>query len=75
MRFATKYIIDEADPINDHTRNFKVRAKNEPEWVAREVWYDGEHAWCSSCSGPLAAMSRSCKHAAAVKRYIKIHSY
>lgn len=33
-----------------------------------QVWYTDGVARCVECSGPLVAMSRSCKHARAVKR-------
>jgi hypothetical protein len=67
-----KYIIVEKEPIaRNGNRVFSVRRDTSPEWKTTEVWWDGDQAWCNRCSGPLVAMSRSCKHSTAVKRYVK----
>ncbi len=68
------YVIEERDSFDGKTRVFGIRTKKQQDWQQTEVWWDGEQAWCGSCSGPLSAMKRSCKHAAAVKRFVKIHS-
>lgn len=66
-----KYLFKERDPINE-TRVIAVGKEGQPEWDWPEVWYDiAGDAWCSSCSGPISAMSRSCKHAKAVSRHMK----
>ena len=74
---ATRLIVEEQAPIESHgwqneTRVFHVRVQGKESWNATAVWSNGGlDAGCTSCSTPLRAMSGSCRHAQAVKRFLK----
>lgn len=52
------------------TEVYEVRISDN-DWPVPFVWWDPaeKKACCGVCSGPLAAMSSSCAHAKAVKRF------
>lgn len=50
------------------TRIFIVQVKGSAE--ATSVWWTNAQPRCCACSGPLAGMSASCKHAMALRRYM-----
>lgn len=59
----------EIEEIKDEiVRTFSVKENGEE---IAQVWYSNDKARCVACSGPLVAMSSSCRHAKAVMRYIK----
>jgi hypothetical protein len=72
---ATKFLVEEKDPIvagSSSTRVFHVRLPGQSVWKAVHVWSNGGlDAGCTSCNSPLRAMSGSCRHAQAVKRFLR----
>jgi hypothetical protein len=70
-----KYTVTEVEPMESGDRCFKVHTAGEPDYAKAEVWYSEQlgrkRAWCCRCSGVSAAMLGSCRHANAVKRFVK----
>jgi hypothetical protein len=63
---ASKLIL-ERQPDGDYL----VHDDDQPAYSAVSVWVDDDGAaWCAGCQGKIAAMSRSCRHARAVKRRV-----
>lgn len=55
----------------DGIRTFSVGFPDQPDYERVGVWVGkGDVPRCTQCSGLLAAMMASCKHAQAVKRYL-----
>jgi hypothetical protein len=57
----------------DDIRQFAVTEGDQREWEAVGVWVSkgNPKPRCCECSGPLVAMSASCPHAKAVKRWLQ----
>lgn len=69
---AKKYVITETQQLDNRTRVFTVLPAGRQPHEAIDVWWDGRHGNCTNCSGPLSAMSASCKHVSAVKRHLGV---
>lgn len=55
----------------DGIAEYAVTKDTRPLWECPRVWVGQDRVpRCTNCSGPLAAMSASCAHAKAVKRFI-----
>lgn len=70
-----RYTVTEVAPMSPDTRVFTVRKDATPEFLATHVWYTtsavrSPRAYCCKCQGIQTAMSSSCTHARAVRRFI-----
>ena len=72
---TTKFLVEEQDAIgpgSSATRVFHVRRPGKSVEEAVHVWSNGGlDVGCTSCNSPLRAMSGSCRHAQAVKRFLR----
>lgn len=66
-----KYRIERGEGFGD-TKVFTVYDPPDRYGYQRpvDVWFDGNSCRCCSCSSILIAMSRSCQHAKAVRRFL-----
>lgn len=69
-----KYTIKERERISPTTRYFALfTGKELADWQATSVWWDEtrKRPYCCKCSGIVSAMLSSCKHASALRRYMR----
>lgn len=65
-----RYIVTDKG-TRDGIRDFVVGEDGQPEWERVGVWVGKDNTpRCASCSRLLVAMSASCPHAKAVKRFL-----
>jgi hypothetical protein len=73
-----KYEITEGESFQSDVRVFRVRKPGGSIWTGIDVWASEERGKmvcrCTACSGPVAAMLTTCRHATAVARYLKKES-
>jgi hypothetical protein len=56
--------------VKPRGRDFIVLEPRQRDFEAVGVWNSNGTIRCCECSGPLVAMSASCRHVQAVKRYM-----